>query len=246
MRASLNKNQMAVAFTTDLLNRRNGTRATLPAQLLYHCSHRMSAPLKTIQGLLNVMEIVNDPSQKKICMDMITDCICQLQDLRTGIEQILMNEERGVCHERISLGNLFNEIEVTFDNQIRSAGIIIGREIAPSFELFSDNSRLRLLLMQLLANAITFCDNSKAEKTVMISAHIRGTNVSISVEDNGIGIEESALPGLFKAFFRGSEKSGGPGLGLFLANALAEKLGAALTVESVVGRGTAVTITIPG
>lgn len=238
---------MVVTFTTERFTRHiDSVQPKIQEQLLYHCSHRMSAPLKTIHGLLNIMEIANETSQKNACIDMIQECISRLQDLRGGIEQIVMNEERGLCLQKISLHHLLDEITATLAHQIRSRQIIIRKEMSPSLELYSDNSRLRLLIMQLVSNAIIFCDNSKAERTVSISAHASEGNCIIIVKDNGIGIEESASPGLFRPFFRGSEKSGGPGLGLFLANGLAEKLGATLSVESVVGRGTAVTITIPG
>ena len=67
----------------------------------------------------------------------------------------------------------------------------------------------------------------------------------IKVQDNGIGIKPDLLPRIFEMFFRGSEKSEGAGLGLYIVKEAVEKLGGTLTAESVESQETVISITIP-
>jgi signal transduction histidine kinase/CheY-like chemotaxis protein len=69
--------------------------------------------------------------------------------------------------------------------------------------------------------------------------------VSVSVRDTGSGIPPEALGRVFEPFFSTKGERGGTGLGLSMVRWLAEQAGGAATIESVVGRGTTVTLVLP-
>ncbi|MCK5040700.1 MAG: response regulator, partial [Sphingomonadales bacterium] len=110
-------------------------------------------------------------------------------------------------------------------------------------QLLGDPARLRQLLLNLLSNAIKFTDKggvvveAKAHKTE--DGRIR---FDVRVQDTGMGIEESAIPKLFRKFSQAdsstSRKFGGTGLGLSICKELTQLMGGSIGVRSKIGEGT--------
>jgi signal transduction histidine kinase len=102
-----------------------------------------------------------------------------------------------------------------------------------------------MVLFNLISNAFKYHDSSKETKTIVISAVISAKNAQISIADNGVGIDKQYLERIFDLFFRGSEKSSGSGLGLFIAKEALDKLKGTLKVKSELGKGSEFIATIP-
>jgi signal transduction histidine kinase len=117
-------------------------------------------------------------------------------------------------------------------------------KIRVNMETFSE------CLLNLISNALKYASQSP---WIGIRAHSietgRGTGVRITIEDRGPGIPEEELPHIFEPFYRGRDARAaqirGTGLGLSLAQEAAMTMGARITVESVVGMGSAFTIHMP-
>ena len=72
--------------------------------------------------------------------------------------------------------------------------------------------------------------------------------MTVTVEDQGYGIEEKDLPYVFERFYRGPEtakRTKGAGLGLYLAKAVVEAHGGRIWIESQPGKGTRASFTLP-
>jgi two-component system sensor histidine kinase BaeS len=73
-----------------------------------------------------------------------------------------------------------------------------------------------------------------------------GTSVRIDMADRGPGILPSDLPHVFEKFYRGSgARQQGSGLGLAVARHIVEQHGGSITIQSIVGQGTTVSIILP-
>ncbi len=109
-----------------------------------------------------------------------------------------------------------------------------------------DEDQLRRLLFNLLDNAIKF---TPAGGTVAIETACVDAKVRIVVTDSGIGIPPEHLPHVFKRFYRvdpaRGREVGGAGLGLAIARSIAEAHGGSIEMESTVGEGTRVILTLP-
>jgi len=97
-----------------------------------------------------------------------------------------------------------------------------------------------------VSNSIKYKDKTKAESYIKISAAEDKKCVVLEILDNGIGINASDLPRVFDKSFTGEngrEFSKATGMGLYIVKKLCDKLGHAITIESVKGEYTRVKIT---
>ncbi|MDY6994741.1 MAG: ATP-binding protein, partial [Pseudomonadota bacterium] len=111
----------------------------------------------------------------------------------------------------------------------------------------ADENRLQQILYNLIDNAIKFTEQG----SVQISAEVRSTppRLAISVTDSGIGISETQLEIIFKAFEQGEGSTtrnyGGSGLGLAITQQLVHLHQGEISVHSQVGQGSQITFTLP-
>ncbi len=115
--------------------------------------------------------------------------------------------------------------------------------------LVGDVTRLRQVLVNLLANAIKFTHRGEVVITVSGTAlDDRRHEISFAVRDTGIGIAEGQLATLFQSFTQGdastTRKYGGTGLGLAISRRLTEMMGGRMWVDSQVGSGSTFHFTV--
>jgi two-component system OmpR family sensor kinase len=111
----------------------------------------------------------------------------------------------------------------------------------------SDRDHLLRIFINLIDNA-----SRHTPETGRVEARIRSADygaIAVSVADNGEGIPAEHLARICEPFYRPdnarSRRSGGAGLGLAIAQGIADALGGSLRIRSVVGQGTIVTVTLP-
>ena len=115
----------------------------------------------------------------------------------------------------------------------------------------SDMRKMRIILTQLISNAIKFTRNG----SVALDAHLETAGSSalkslvLTVSDTGVGIDDAQMPNLFEQFGLDDDvsasKYGGSGLGLALSRKLSRLLGGDITVETRPGRGSRFMVTLP-
>jgi signal transduction histidine kinase len=111
--------------------------------------------------------------------------------------------------------------------------------------LEADRDKIKQVLLNLLSNAIKY---NRPSGSVIVTPEATETEISITVQDTGMGIPEDALPHLFEKFYRVREhenKAGGTGLGLSISKQIMQGHNGALEVKSKVGVGTAFILRLP-
>ncbi len=112
--------------------------------------------------------------------------------------------------------------------------------------LRADGTRLEEALHNLLDNAVKF---SHENGQIRLRATRCGSNVVLSVADNGLGIGKEHLPRIFERFYRAdkarSRELGGTGLGLAIVKHIAQLHGGRVEAESEPGSGTAIRVVLP-
>ncbi|HEX5228630.1 MAG TPA: ATP-binding protein [Bryobacteraceae bacterium] len=111
----------------------------------------------------------------------------------------------------------------------------------------ANDPALRRLLMLLVDNAVKY---TPAGGRIKVSVALDSSGPTVTVSDTGIGIPDAALPHVFERFYRVDEsrnrEAGGAGLGLSIAQWIADRHHARLEAESVLGSGSAFRVRFPG
>jgi two-component system nitrogen regulation sensor histidine kinase NtrY len=106
-----------------------------------------------------------------------------------------------------------------------------------------DRTQLIRILTNLVKNAIQSIPENQQDKWVLVTVNRQGTDVEITVADNGMGIEEQNTPYIFEPKF--TTKSSGMGLGLGIIKNIIENYKGTITFVSELGKGTRFTVSLP-
>jgi two-component system NtrC family sensor kinase len=126
------------------------------------------------------------------------------------------------------------------ENQLKTQGIAIERDLASVPEVVADFGQLRQAFVNIAFNA---CEAMGASGRLRVATRAAGDAVEVVIADTGPGIPQERLAKIFDPFFTTKEK--GTGLGLSVVYGIVERHGGTISVESEVGRGTAFTIRLP-
>jgi signal transduction histidine kinase len=211
----------------------------------YNCSHTLCSPLKSIQGLLNLLETETDQEQIGICLDMILKSTLKLDVIIKELNQAVLATEGEEVISCINFPEVIQNVLLNFAQRIELKAIRTSFTVDQREDFYSDATRLTTILTHLICNSIVFSDDRKQTKIIEIRVVVSNGNCSIMVIDNGCGIRGDIQEKIFQPFYRGSEKATGPGLGLFIVAETIRSLHATLQVDSHVGRGSAFTLELP-
>ena len=217
---------------------------------VHHVSYELRSPLTNIIGFVHLLD---DPStgplapKQREYLDFIT---VSTNTLLALINNILDLATIDAGRMQLNLGNV--DIRATMESasegvqdRLVSAGITLDIRAAAQIGSFiADERRLRQILFNLLANAVSF---SPAGEEVTLVAERNAGAVMFSVTDRGPGIPPDVLGKVFDWFESHSlgSQHRGPGIGLSLVRSFVELHGGTVAIASAVGQGTTVTCTFP-
>ena len=214
-------------------------------RFVYSTSHDLRAPLSSVLGLINIARMSQNIDEQHRCLDMMKDRIHTLNGFIADIIDYSRNSRLSVLKEHVVLDDLVQESIRNLQYFQHSQLIRITCEGLEEISFSGDRSRLKIILNNIIANAIKYHNVDQDDPYVYIKARHVGRLLEITVSDNGEGIDPELLDRIFEMFFRASEKSEGSGLGLYIAKEMADKLNGHIKVNSVIGSGTTFTLRIP-
>jgi len=159
----------------------------------------------------------------------------------------LCREDAGtsqMMRETVALDQLVSEVSGHMRALADEKGINLIWNKHETCRMQGDPERLRRVLFNLLSNAIKF---TPAGGTVSVSLDCPNGQLELVVADTGPGIPAEQLPRVFDRFHRinAARESGGTGLGLAISRAIVESHHGSIMIDSDVGEGTRVTVTLP-
>ncbi len=214
-------------------------------RFVYSASHDLRAPLSSLLGLIEISQRTDDVEEIKHCLSMMKARVADLDSFIKDIIDYSRNTRQDVTKENFNLLELAKEVTdgLKFGNGMEE--IFIKYEIDPALNIVSDRSRLKVVLNNLIGNALKYSNPHQEEQLISIVANVEDKCLKVSIEDNGIGIAREHQPKIFEMFYRASEKSQGSGLGLYIVKETLEKLDGKIEVSSSPGQGSKFQLEIP-
>lgn len=213
-------------------------------RFVYSASHDLRAPLVSIQGLSKLAIAESQSEVDRKYFKLINDRVIRLDDFIRDIIEYSRNARTERKLESFSLNPMINEVIENL-KYMEGADRITFSVCSNVEEVHTDKSRLKVVLSNIISNAIKYHNLRQDNPNVEIVSNQLESTVCIRIKDNGIGIPEEAREKIFDMFYRASDRAGGSGLGLYIVKEIVEKLEGSITVNSVFGEGTTFEVRIP-
>jgi signal transduction histidine kinase len=215
-------------------------------KFVYSVSHDLRAPLSSILGLVEFSETeTTDPAVLED-YGSIKKSVKKLDDFIQDILNYSLNSRLEVRQEKINFTEVLNDVTNNLKFMSHAKGNVdIMINIQDGEDIYTDKSRLSIILNNLVSNAIRYHNPRADTPFVKISVTPGQKQVKITVSDNGIGIDRKYHERIFDMFYRVSKKSVGSGLGLYIVRETVERLNGSFELESEPGKGTTFNIVIP-
>jgi len=222
-------------------------------------SHELKTPLTVVRA--DVERAMHPSTSRQERMQALEEAMQEIARMSDLVDSLLTlaraDEGRFDLHrEPINLEPLARDVFETALILGEDAGVTVSLPLVEDAVIQGDSARLRQLFLNLITNAIKYTPRGGH---VEITLSMRNNNeIGFTVRDNGVGIAAADLPHIFDRFWRadkvrsrritdgrGVVERGGFGLGLAIAQWIAQAHGGTLTAQSRLGRGSTFTVHLP-
>ena len=190
---------------------------------LYRSSHDVQGPLATLKGLCTLAQYdVKDPASLPL-LGMINQAAYQLSDRVRSINAVYLIKSKKLKKETFEFREVLDQVKKSFQQEILDNAIAFKTEIGQNITLNTDREIFTLAIGELVKNAIEHGATHPMPEIVITAAKERDS-FAFSIKDNGGNIDPAIKNRIFKMFERGSYKSAGAGLGLYVVRLALRKL----------------------
>ncbi|MCA1297530.1 PAS domain-containing sensor histidine kinase [Stappia indica] len=224
------------------------------SEFLANISHELRTPLNAIIGFSEIMDQgmfgpLGSDKYREYCTDIhdsgryLLNVINDILDM-SKIEAGRMELKR----EEVDLVSIAADATRIISAAAAEKTITVERQTEDNLALVGDRRAIKQVLLNLLANAVKFTPDG-GSVTLDARRDTDGKAVTVTISDNGIGIRQTDIARLAKPFvqvenqFTKTHK--GSGLGLAIAQSLVKMHGGDMVIQSEVGKGTRVTVSLP-
>ncbi|GAB3642662.1 hypothetical protein GCM10027423_32980 [Spirosoma arcticum] len=236
------KNELAKALAAE---QRLGE---LKSRFVSMASHEFRTPLTALQTSATLVEKyagADQQAKRKVHLDHIRTSVKHLNDILEEFLSVGMIEAGKVERHstEVDMAQLMSEIVADAKGLLKPGQTVKTYPSCPA-SVWLDSSLLRKILINLLANALKY---SGPGSTATIWATCTNQELTLIVQDQGVGIPKADQEHLFERFFRAKNVANiaGTGLGLHIVGRYVELMGGTVALESVLDQGTTVTLTLP-
>ncbi|MCD8498850.1 MAG: ATP-binding protein [Clostridiales bacterium] len=215
-------------------------------QLTSDIAHELRTPLAVLQSHLEAMiDGTWQADQKRL--ESCHGEVVRISSLVKDLEKLTQIEQGNLAlqKEAVDLKALLTRIGLNFQRDFASKNVQLSIQVEPVV-VQGDTDKLSQVFINLLANALKYTHSGGS---VRVCTRVAEHQVTVSIEDTGIGIAPEDLAQIFERFYRADKsrtrETGGSGIGLAIVKSIVEAHGGLVTVESQPGQGSVFQVTLP-
>jgi signal transduction histidine kinase len=215
----------------------------------FSVSHDMREPLRTIQGYANALK--QDFSEGRlgestVYVNRIEAIARRVDGMVSDLLEFARLSRTEIAIETVAVTDAVEDVRSAMHAEIHNAGARLRVDVPDSLRVKAHRQTFVQALTNLVSNAVKFVAPG-TEPTVGIAAREMGSIVRVTVEDNGIGIADTAHSRIFNVFERlhGEEEYPGTGIGLAIVRKGIERMGGSAGVSSAPGAGSTFYVDLP-
>lgn len=237
----------ALAAALEQISLRFGQLQTARRTMVAEVAHELRTPLAVLRAAMDNALYENRPlapDRLAILSEQVAAMSRLVQDLQdlTLAESGTLQLEKGWFDPAAAAAGIVELLEPAAEEK----GIAITAHLGSGIKMYGDERRIRQLLINLLGNALRH-----ARSRIELNLSTGETKLSVTIKDDGWGIEAEEADQLFQRYYRkrtyadGSPAPRGIGLGLAVVKGIAEAHGGTASVSSTFGEGAAFTVQLP-
>ncbi|MDZ4758217.1 MAG: HAMP domain-containing sensor histidine kinase [Bacteroidota bacterium] len=214
-------------------------------KFVYTVSHDLRSPISSALGLIELSKTEKDIDTIHEYMVIQEKSMRRMNDFVSDMLAYYKNSKSINYYENIELDKLLDDIIEAHATLLKDNNITVDIDINQPEKFRSDPMKLRIILTNIVSNAIRYIDDNKGTHTINIKINTDPKQGVFIFTDNGIGIAEESQEKVFEMFYRATFNKSGTGLGLFMVRELLGKLWGTVSLESEEKVYTTFTIIIP-
>lgn len=212
---------------------------------VYRVSHDLRAPITSALGITRLYKLETNLEVLQQYAEMQERSLEKLDKFIRDILDYSRNSRVEVQHVPIDFNQLLQDILINHHRTPEQKQVNVILNIQQDISFKSDLLRLKIILNNLISNALKFQNPYNENQHIKIEVKTKKSFCEIDIKDNGMGIAEEHLDKLFHMFYRANDKKPGSGIGLYIVKDCLKKLKGDIKVESELDKGSRFTITLP-
>jgi len=193
-------------------------------RFVYSTSHDLRSPLTSILGLVDIIAEESEESNTISHVEMIRGRVLRLDAYIRNILSYSKNNRSEIVIEKVNIEQIIQDSIEYLKNSKDHIDIKFIVDITSSLPLYSDSSRLTTIIENLIGNALKYHKRETTNRYIKVTGEVHRNNCTITVEDNGIGIDTIHQKKIFDMFYRIGGNIPGAGIGLYIVKEMIEKL----------------------
>lgn len=212
-------------------------------KFVYSASHDLRAPITSLKGLVELAKDEENIEELKNYITLMEQSLMKQDQFISDIIDYSRNKRLELRNKNINLNETIDEVILQHKHIKEANEIQIHKDLSVK-NINSDPLRIKIILNNLVSNAIKYSDKNKSSKFIHIKIFSFNAFLKIEVQDNGIGIKNEYIDKIFDMFFV-TNSNLGSGLGLYITKEAVDNLNGTITVSSKFTMGTTFTVLIP-
>ena len=211
---------------------------------MYKASHSLKGPTTTIRGILNLANQNITDGEGAEFLEMMAKSLGKLENTLEELIRVTLIRQGIISITKVDLADVIDEVISKAERLPNYQYVNFNYNIGDNIDFHSDSDLVTTIIEKIVENSINYV---KEDKSAFVNVDIDSNNEDLKIEitDNSAGIPKDLHSKVFEMFYRGTQRSPGAGLGLYIVKSATQALGGKIELESEEKIGTKVIVNLP-